>query len=244
MRLWESGHRTTAWGRMAQGFRAAPTQPAHQGAVGQGVRTIFRDRPALGRYPRAGETDGRNSRLPHWPRAAENVQDQPAAAPSGEEAAAGETEQDCPFPVVFLQHPWGRGLWCRRVSILGHICYVTWASFHKSHYLRVAGNVHASRPEPKSLSGTEFVLCKLPLDGWLVIPRANYRLAIFRLWTQEPTSRWTGPWDLNLALNAWHLIEGAPLPEGGPRQTAEDSRQSAVGSQQADSFRVGISRCH
>ena len=133
-------------------------------------------------------------------------------------------EQDCPFPVVFLQHPWGRGLWCRRVSILGHICYVTWASFHKSHYLRVAGNVHASRPEPKSLSGTEFVLCKLPLDGWLVIPRANYRLAIFRLWTKEPTSRWTGPWDLNLALNAWHLIEGAG---------AASSRQSAVGRPKA-----------
>jgi len=134
--------------------------------------------------------------------------------------------QDCPFPVVFLPSPRTRGLWCRRVSILGHVCYVARGCFYKSRYLRVAGNVPPGKPEPKSLSGIEFVLCKLPVDGWLVIPRAEYRLAVFRLWTNGPTTRWTGPWDLSTALNAWHLIEGA----AGSQSAA--SRPKSVG--QAD----------
>ena len=133
--------------------------------------------------------------------------------------------QDCPFPVLFLRRSWGGGLRYERVSILGHICRVTTTCFYKSRYLRVAGNVLASQPEPKSLSGTEFVLCKLPLDGWLVIPRANYRRAIFRLWKQETTSRWTGPWDLNIALDAWHLITGDPSGKAAGNQ---EVKQQAV----------------
>ncbi|HMD98119.1 MAG TPA: hypothetical protein VKM93_12430 [Terriglobia bacterium] len=128
-------------------------------------------------------------------------------------------EQDCPFPVVFLQRLRKPGLWCRRVSILDHICFVAKASFFKSHYVRVLGSLRtSSTPEPKSLLGTEFVLCSLPVDGWLVIPRAHYRLAVFRRWTKGVTSGWTGPWDVSTALNGWHLIEGA----GGSRQSVVD----------------------
>jgi len=112
------------------------------------------------------------------------------------------------------------------VSILGHTCYIAKASFIKSRYIRVAGNVRTGQPEPKSLSATEFILCKLPLDGWLVIPRANYRQAQFRLWQNEAASRWTGPWDLNMTLNAWHLIEGAV----GSQQPAVSSRQTEGGA--------------
>ncbi len=115
-------------------------------------------------------------------------------------------QRDCPYPVVSMHSALRR----RRVSILGHICYVSKAFIRPLYYIRVVTRGSASLPKLTSLSGTEFVLSKLPRNGWLVIPRARCKRTTFDLRKKERASRQSGRWDLTQALNAWHLFKKVP----------------------------------
>jgi len=130
-------------------------------------------------------------------------------------------QRDCPYPVVFLRYPRDGSLWRRRVSILGHICYVSRAVVRPSCYVRVVRSVSASLPKLTSLSGTEFVLSKLPRKGWLVIPRARCKRTTFDVLKKERASPQSGPWDLTHALNAWHLLKKDPSRKAAGNQKAK-----------------------
>ncbi|HMD98118.1 MAG TPA: hypothetical protein VKM93_12425 [Terriglobia bacterium] len=141
---------------------------------------------------------------------------QPAQPPSKVPLLA-KLQQDCPYPVV-LTHG---ALWRRRVSILGHICYVSKAFIRPFHYIRVVTRGSANLPKLTSLSGTDFVLSKLPGKGWLVIPRVRCKRTTFDLRKKERASRQGERWDLTQALNAWHLFRKVPSWKAAGNQEIE-----------------------